>query len=311
MIIPYIGDHEKVSSQGDDVGSMAINALRMLGDCSSLPSVRQLVFGPGSNPSTGQIGEGLAYISECADERDLPLIGSKLNQYVDKLNADSVSNWEVGLLPAVQALYARYAGRSLPILREVLTRGLVSGENSQYYVGRFARPELVPTVRGALFRSQEPGTRAALATILADAGDVAGVSAAAEIVQDSGKSPRARTEALRAFNLYTGPAVRNVLMEVLKTVRADQPEVRAGTYGALRWDEDDQTLGILLQGFNDRDDVVRSAALRSFVGTGSERKAQWLRSRMDSLSPEARVYAARALQCLGGTTDGSAFSQTI
>ena len=149
------------------------------------------------------------------------------------------------------------------------------------------------------------------AQTLSVSGERDGLIPAAEVALDPGQDTSARARAVEPFFWFRGPEIRRLLTRVLKTTSVDQAEVRSAAYRALTWYDDDETLAVLGGGLAERDDTVRTAAQESFAFANSNRSGRWLRQNIGQMSPQAQVYAARALQLMKAGGEAEVFSGYI
>jgi HEAT repeat protein len=292
---------------GNDLREQALHTLLGLGDCTALPVVRRLVFDPRTNLSMTAVLDGIEYLNEC----DNKIYLSKLEPIlVNRVTNSSEGYSKYMLSRAIESFHAGYGQAALPALQRIFTGW--PPEAAKVEALRCVRePELLDQLRPLLSPNTLPIIRAMAAQALSLSGELDGIIPAAEIAADPGQDTTTRARAVDTFFWFRGPGIRRLLMRVLKTTNMDQADVRSAAYRALSWYDDDETLAVLGGGLEERDDSVRTAALQSFAFAKSNRSDRWLRQNIGHMSPQAKIYAARALQLMKAAVEGEFFTSYI
>jgi len=290
--VPLINPYVDTSAEQDEWGdtkSSAISALIRLGDCSALPTVRQLLRESSAGPDTQM--RGVDYIRHCGGEPDL----SELEQFARRLASAGAMGASYASY-SILTMYAIDPHASLAAIKRMLSEGSLSSWKAEA-LGEIAAPELLPDLRSTL-AARQPSFQAQAASALAERGDDEGLAVAAGLALDKGQEMRHRTGALAAFQFFKGADLERFLLSLFKASQPQEGEIRAAALRGLRWYDDDETLEALALGLHDNDGSVRAAAVESLTSQSSTRVRQWLHQRIQDRDGVTRVYAGQALQTL-------------
>ena len=255
------------------------------------------------------------YLRRCGINDDLPKFEQMLKQFVAAAGAKRADPSPMSMMfnrpppvPEIFRLVYEAHGRALvPALQQAL--GDWHPDTEKFSAIQSLRADQrLPYLRSLLSPALSPEVQSRAAKALADLGEPDGLIPATKIATTPSQEPSTRGDALQTFHWFRGPALRRFLLNELKT---SEPVVRSDIFRALRWYDDDEVLGALLDGVKDRNRNRRLEAVRSLAYTNSRRTGTWLRQHLDSLAPEAKVYAGRALQLMQPSEAGEVFLRFV
>jgi hypothetical protein len=284
-----------------DTQAAAVNALRSLGDCTSLDTASRLLAQSGINSSMSAV----EYIQSCGGRDQL----GSVEQLARRMASSAGPLDQLFVPELVRSIYHMGGGSSVSAIESIIA-GMHPGEFRSQATAIIFAAQILQYLRSDLSLPQE-SVRVSAAAALAERGDPSGLEIAAQVAADPKEQAQTRASALRAFRMFKGPEIRRFLNEVASAVGAGQPEVHAAACSGLRWYDDGETISLLVADLKNQSSQVRDAALGSLVSMDSERTQHLLKDKLSTLEPVPQVYAALALQRMGAGTYPEVFKDFL